>query len=195
MTSSVRMLALGGGMAALLSGCAGTVPEPGPARSPINRAPSATATPTAPPVCEQPGLGVRAGPVDAAMGLRAMTLELVNCTDQSYTAHGYPALRVLDTERTPIDITVLQGTSAISTIAGYDSAPQPVEVPPGGSAAAVVVWRNTVTDATVPATNGSYLEVTPASDQPPRVVEPAGRIDLGTTGKLAVSPWTQPPGR
>jgi hypothetical protein len=37
--------------------------------------------------------------VDAAMGLRALGILLINCGTRDYTAGGYPVVRVLDADR------------------------------------------------------------------------------------------------
>lgn len=127
------------------------------------------------------------------MGLRVMRVEMVNCGNGPYRVDGYPALRVLDGERKPMTIEVLDGFSAItSSITGFDGAPKPVELSPGQAAAAVVVWRNAVTEASTTSTNATYLEIAPADGQPPQVVAVDGGLDLGTTGRLGVSPWTPP---
>lgn len=126
------------------------------------------------------------------MGLRAMSVELANCGTGPYTASGYPAVRVLAGDRKPLDVKVANGSSSIARIDGFDGPPKPLTVPPGGTAVAVVVWRNTVTDATVAATNGTYLDVAPAAGGAWQTVTPDGGIDLGTTGRLGVSAWVRP---
>lgn len=178
-TPTARLVAVGATLA-LLAGCTDESPTP--------PAPTATAGPACPPS----GVKLTAGQVEAASGLRAMRVEMVNCGSQPHTANGYPTLRVLDADRKPLDITVLQGTAQISTITGFDGPPRPVTLAPGAGAAAVVVWRNTVTDANVPATTGTHLEVAPAAGQPGQVLSPEGGVDLGTTGKIATSPWVAP---
>jgi hypothetical protein len=163
---------------ALLAACTAEGPKPDP-------------TPPAP--CPPSGVTLRTGDVEAASGLRAMRVKLVNCGSQPYTANGYPTLTVLDADRKPLDIDVLQGTAQISTITGFDGPPQPVTLAPGTEASAVVVWRNTVTEATVPAATGTYLEMAPATGQPTQTLSPDGGVDLGTTGKIATSPWVATP--
>ncbi len=61
-------------------------------------------------------------------------------------------------------------------------------MPPGGTAKARVLWRNTVTDGDAVA--ATYLSVAPAPGAPEQLVTPDGGIDLGTTGRLAVNAWT-----
>lgn len=160
-------------------------------------APTPDPTPPAPtastgPACPPAGVSITAGQVEAASGLRALKVEMVNCGTGSYTANGYPALRVLDADRRPLGVTVAEGTAKISRITGFDGPPQPVTLAPGARAAAVLVWRNTVTDATVPATTGAHIEMAPAAGQPAQVLTPDGGVDLGTTGTIATSPWVAP---
>ncbi|GAA4737406.1 DUF4232 domain-containing protein [Phytohabitans rumicis] len=168
----------------LLAGCTDEGPKP----NPTPPGPTATAS----PACPSPGVTLTAGQVDVAMGLRAMRVEMVNCGSQPYTANGYPTLQVLDADRRHLDVAVVQGTARISRITGFDGPPQPVTLAPGARASAVVVWRNTVTDANVPATTGTHLAMAPAAGQPVQVLSPAGGVDLGTTGTIATSPWVPP---
>ncbi|PKT68320.1 hypothetical protein CW362_35760, partial [Streptomyces populi] len=53
--------------------------------------PSRTA-PTRPGPCPPSGLRLEAGPVDAAMGLRGMTLTLTDCGERPYEVNGRPAV-------------------------------------------------------------------------------------------------------
>ncbi|MEJ3747596.1 DUF4232 domain-containing protein [Actinomycetes bacterium KLBMP 9797] len=159
-----------------------------------DEAPPTPPTPTvsAGPACPSSGVTLTAGQVEAAMGLRALRVEMTNCGSQPYTANGYPTLRVLDADREPLDVTVAEGTALISSITGFDGPPRPVALAPGARAAAVVVWRNTVADATAPAITGAHLEMAPVAGQPAQVLSPDGGVDLGTTGTLATSPWVAP---
>jgi hypothetical protein len=167
-------------------GACTSAPNPGIALTP-------PVTATAVPGCPSAGVTLTAGPIDAAMGLRAMRVDLVNCGTEPYTVQGYPAVRVLDDQRRPLGVPVLEGTAAISRIERFEGRPQRVTAAPGGRLAAVVVWRNTVTDASVPAVTGRHLEVVPGGGQPAQTLTPEGGIDLGTTGRLAVSRWITPP--
>ncbi|GAA2076588.1 DUF4232 domain-containing protein [Actinomadura alba] len=153
------------------------------------RSPTTSSTPG----CPASGVAITPAPVDAAMGLRAMRIDLLNCGTAPYTLQGYPAVRVLDADRRPLDVTVLDGTAKISRIERFDGPPKRVTAAPGGHLAAVVVWRNSVTDVEVSAATGRYLEIAPADGRPAQTVTPEGGIDLGTTGRLAVSAWTTPP--
>jgi hypothetical protein len=139
--------------------------------------------------CPPSGVLVRTGEVDAAMGLRAMGIELVNCGSVPFTVNGYPGVRVLDDARAPLPVTVGQGSSGVAAIDGFDTPPAPVTAAPGERLVAGLVWRNRV-DMAVEPVNGTYLEIVPAPGQPPQTVRPEGRIDLGTTGRMGVTAWS-----
>ncbi|MEO3742702.1 DUF4232 domain-containing protein [Plantactinospora sp. B5E13] len=169
------------GATALLAGCGG------PSRPPVPE-PTVTVAPTPTASCAD-GFQISAGQVSAAMGLRALGIELRNCGTAPYRVQGFPVVRLLDDRRQPLDVTVGNGSSPVSAPDSYDGPPREVVLAPGEVARARVLWRNTVTEATTPATNGSFLEIAPAPGTPAQLVAPDGGIDLGTTGRLAVNAW------
>ncbi|MEV4809345.1 DUF4232 domain-containing protein [Micromonospora avicenniae] len=138
-------------------------------------------------VCPESGVRIRALGTDAAMGLRALGLELTNCGTADYPLHGYPSLRLLDGDGTPIPVQVIEGAKGITS--GFDDPPRPLTLHPGERAGAAVLWRNLVTDSTVVATSGEGLEVAPSAGPAPQAVELDGPIDLGNTGRIGVSAW------
>ncbi|MFG3705705.1 DUF4232 domain-containing protein [Micromonospora sp. NPDC047670] len=158
-----------------------TAPTPGPT------APTTPSRPEATTGCPEEGVRIRSLGTDAAMGLRALGLELVNCGTRPYPLHGYPALRLFDADGTPIPVQVVNGATGITS--GFDQPPRALTLRPGERARAAVLWRNLVTDATVTATHGERLEVAPAVGRPARVLDLDGPIDLGNTGRLGVSAW------
>ncbi|RLK14087.1 uncharacterized protein DUF4232 [Micromonospora sp. M71_S20] len=154
--------------------------------------PTASASATAfwaTPSTECPASGVRISSpgTSAAMGLRALGLELVNCGTKPYRLDGYPVLRLFDGDGDPIPVRVVDGAKEITS--GFDDPPRPLTLRPGERAGAAVLWRNLVTDSTVVATNGERLEVAPAVGVPAQVVGLDGPIDLGNTGRIGVSAW------
>ncbi|MDG4806508.1 DUF4232 domain-containing protein [Micromonospora sp. WMMD1120] len=149
--------------------------------------PSATTSVDPPAECPVTGVRVRSTGSDAAMGLRALGLELVNCGDRPYQLNGYPVPHVFDEQREPILLRVVNGAKEITS--GFDQPPRPVTLAPGERATAVVLWRNLVTDSTVVATTGEFLTVAPAAGRPADEVDPDGPIDLGNTGRIGVSAW------
>ncbi|MBP2327490.1 hypothetical protein JOF56_007875 [Kibdelosporangium banguiense] len=165
----------------LLTAC---TPAPAPAPDPI-RPPTPTTTPQ-----QQSGLMITAGEVEAASGLRAMTVTMTNKDTRPHPLNGYPALQVLDSDRGLLQIEIVPGAAGITS--GFDTPPRPVTLEPGQKATASLLWRNTVTDSTVNATKGTYLNIAPADGQPWQTLQPDGGLDLGNTGKLGVSAWITP---
>lgn len=145
-------------------------------------------TPT-PAGCPDSGLSVRLGGQEAAMGLRVLQIVAVNCGTAPRTVRGHPAVRLLDGDRRPLDVLVGNGSSGIATVPSFDAAPATVTLQPGERATTAILWRNLVTDASVRATLGEYLEVAVAAGEPPQVIEAEGGVDLGNTGKVGVAPW------
>ncbi|MFC1400806.1 MULTISPECIES: DUF4232 domain-containing protein [Streptacidiphilus] len=191
-------------MTALLSACAGAAGTPGsadaaggfsaPDTSPlptsgqygvVSASPSVTAT----PVCPASGIRFETGEPDAAMGLRAVTIRLVDCGTRPYKLDGYPGIRVLDQDGSPLTVAVSHGSEAISRVDSFDRPAEPLTLQPGERAEFGLIWRNTVTDATVVAADGASVEITPAPGRPAQTFTPGYTIDLGNTGKIGVSAW------
>ena len=146
-----------------------------------------TAEPTPAATCSPEGIAITERGVSAAMGLRAMGLELVNCGDRPYELRGYPAVALRDADGDPVTVRILPGAKPITS--GFDAPPTRIVLAPGERAGAALIWRNLVTDATVPATNGTELDVAPIARRPAYPVALSGPIDLGNTGRLGVSAW------
>ncbi|MEV5655164.1 DUF4232 domain-containing protein [Streptomyces sp. NPDC052291] len=140
--------------------------------------------------CPSSGVRVTNDRGDAAMGLRVVGILLENCGAADYHLDGYPALRLLDEDREPVSgVDLLHGTDKISTGIGGSAAPRPVTLRPGESARATLAWRNTTTEGDP--VNAPYVEVTAKPGTKPVTVTP--ELDLGTTGRLGVGPWTKAP--
>ncbi|MFF3671349.1 DUF4232 domain-containing protein [Microtetraspora malaysiensis] len=141
--------------------------------------------------CPPSGIRVTSDNGDAAMGLRVVGLHLENCSTRAYHINGYPQLQLLDEDRKPVtSVEVLHGGGGISIVTGFDDPPQPVTLKPGQSASAGLMWRNTVTVGTP--VNLPYVKVNAKAGARPVMVTP--ELDLGTTGKLGVSPWKKDEG-
>ncbi|MEU4336805.1 DUF4232 domain-containing protein [Micromonospora lupini] len=158
---------------------------PPPPRVTATATPSASVDPLA--NCPASGVRIRSTGGDAAMGLRALGVELINCGQRPYQLNGYPVLWVLNEQRKPIILRVVNGAEEITS--GFDQPPKPVTLQRGERAVATVLWRNLVTDSEVVATAGAYLTVAPAAGQPAQEVDPDGPIDVGNTGQIGVSAW------
>ncbi|MEV3920885.1 DUF4232 domain-containing protein [Actinomadura coerulea] len=163
----------------------------GPAARPAPTPPTAPVLPLRssppPPPCTPEGIAVSMNEPDAAMGVRAARIELLNCGHRPYRLDGYPALRVLDDRRQPFNVTTVRGTRQVE-----DAGPKPLTIRPGRRAEFVIFWRNTVTEADTVAVAGKYLEVRPAPGRPVVIVPANGPIDLGNTGRLEETAWRLP---
>ncbi|MFD9563035.1 DUF4232 domain-containing protein [Streptomyces sp. NPDC059994] len=138
--------------------------------------------------CPPSGMRITTDEGDAAMGLRAVGLHLANCGTGVVKINGYPRLQLLDERRRPLTgVRILDGTGAISTAGGPDAPPRPVTLRPGEAAYASLMWRNTTESGTP--VNVPYVRVTPKPGSPTAIVTP--ELDLGTTGRLGVGPWTK----
>lgn len=149
-------------------------------RVPADEAPSATGP------CPPSGVRITADDGDAAMGLRVVGLHLTNCGTGTYHLDGPPPIELLDEKRKPVPgIGILHDAEDIASGTGFDDPPGPVDLAPGESASAGLVWRNTTGAGT--AVNVPYVRIKAGPGARPVTVTP--ELDLGTTGKLAVSPW------
>ncbi|MFE0676662.1 DUF4232 domain-containing protein [Streptomyces sp. NPDC058867] len=143
--------------------------------------------PTASGTCPKSGVHVYADEGDAAMGLRVVGLHLVNCGTGTYELNGFPEVEPLDEDHEAVEeVKVLQGASTISTGLGDDTA-RPLTLAPGEAALARLAWRNT-TEFGDPV-NAPYARIVAKPGADPVTVIP--ELDLGTTGKLGVGPWTK----
>ncbi|MEU0083729.1 DUF4232 domain-containing protein [Streptomyces sp. NPDC006274] len=148
-------------------------PAPGPT----------AATPT---TCPDSGAAVTTGVVDAAMGRRAVVVELVNCGTEPYRVDGYPGIAALDQDRDPLRLTITHDHPY--TDAGRDQGPKPLTLAPGERAKSVLNWNNRVTSFEA-VTEGAYLVVTPKEGEPPQTLP--FRLDIGTQGELDVTAWAR----
>ncbi len=197
-TKAPALLAMSMAGALLTGACAPSDGPPAPRAAPPDQptgVPRPGSTPSAVGVpetaCPESGVRITSLGVSAAMGLRALGLELVNCGTRPYRLHGYPALRLRDGDGEPIPVRVVPGAKEITS--GFDDPPRPLVLAPGEAAGAAVLWRNLVTDPTVVATNARHLAVAPAPGQHLQEVDPHGGIDLGNTGRIGVSAWKKRP--
>ncbi|MBH1937599.1 DUF4232 domain-containing protein [Streptomyces sp. AV19] len=138
--------------------------------------------------CPPSGFRLTADDGDAAMGLRVVGLHLENCGTRPRRLDGHPLLELLDEDRKPVPgVDVLRGGGDIALVTGFDDPPRPVDLKPGETGFARLMWRNT-TGAGDPV-NVPYVRVRAEPGSRPLTVIP--ELDLGTTGKLGVSAWTK----
>ncbi|MEH0550441.1 DUF4232 domain-containing protein [Streptomyces sp. B21-101] len=151
----------------------------------VTRVPAEEA-PSEPGVCPPSGVRVTADDGDSAMGLRVVGLLLENCGTKDRTLDGYPRLSLLDDDLQPVrGVEVMKGGGGIATVAGFDDPPRAVTLKPGERASAGLMWRNTTGFGD--AVDVPYVRVRAMAETAPVTITP--HLDLGTTGKLGVSPW------
>ncbi len=177
----------------MLTGCGSDVaasgttdrsPAPGDlAASPATPTPPRKPTPTPPPpTCPSSGASITVGPVEAALGHRAVVIKLTNCRSRILTLNGYPDVAVLDGRRHPIKVNVTHGLSYMA----IDPGPTKIHLRKGESALAAVSWSNTV-EAGEDKSAGTYLSITSHTNDRP-TIWPVD-TDLGTTAHLTLTAW------
>ncbi|MER7245149.1 DUF4232 domain-containing protein [Kribbella sp. NPDC000426] len=140
-------------------------------------------TPAPPrPTCPASGASITVGPVDAALGHRAVVVKLTNCRSTPITVDGYPDIAVLDADRRAMNLTITRGTSYMA----IDPGPKKLLLHKGETALAAVSWSNTV-EAGDDKASGTYLAVARGKGEHP-VVWPVD-TDLGTTAKVTLTAW------
>jgi hypothetical protein len=188
----VRRLVVALSVATLLAGCARPVSgHESPASGPSDPAATPPATPSATTAtCSPEGVRFEVGEGEAAMGLRVLSITLVNCGTRTYRLNGYPAVRPLDDERTVLEVQVLRGVKEILGSMPWDGPPKPVTLQPGQRAGTAVAWRNTYDDIRQPPVTVKFLDIAPLKGRPSQIVAPRGGLDLGSTGRFGVSAWS-----
>jgi hypothetical protein len=184
------------GLVLLLTAVAGCGGDPAPGAGPGEPAPAEYGADPAerpslgPEPCFAPGLRVEPRVTEAAMGLRAFTVALVNCGTEPVRLEGYPAAAILDDAGAPLAVEFNEGL----TVTHLDSEPAvaPVTIEPGEEASTALFWRNLQTSYEAPL-NGSSLTITPGPGHRPQTVPV--HIDLGDTGVVDLYPWhlSEPP--
>lgn len=149
-------------------------------------------TVSAEPLCDN---GVRFTEVggDSAMGLRIRQVEVLNCGTEALQLNGYPQMQLLDEDRQPLTVDILEGSGGISSVPGFDAPPQPITVPPGETAKTAFMWKNTNTGE-VPPQLARYADMAVAQGSTWQELAPwqgstTLHIDLGTTGRMGVMAW------
>ncbi|MFJ5228928.1 DUF4232 domain-containing protein [Kitasatospora sp. NPDC088391] len=141
--------------------------------------------------CPASGMRVFTDRPDAAMGLRAVGLHLVNCGTAAVELNGRPEVEVLDGAHRRVDsVRVLAGGAEIATGTGADVPQRRFTLRSGQGAVAVLVWRNTTGLESEPV-NAPYARVRAVPGAAPVMVTP--ELDLGTTGRLGVGAWAPEP--
>ncbi|MGW6014107.1 DUF4232 domain-containing protein [Streptomyces sp. NPDC055210] len=162
------------------------VVPPSPTPGPVTSEPSPTPSPSVPGQqtegCPKSGLRFAADQGDAAMGLRAMGLDVTNCADEPRKLNGYPAITVLDASGDPFPgVRTVEGTDQVS-MAPEDPGPRPLTLAPGESAHAALYWR-------MNNSSGVYLRVAPKQGDDTVTVRPPYPLDIGPENVLGTTAW------
>ncbi|GGZ69747.1 DUF4232 domain-containing protein [Streptomyces bluensis] len=163
-------------------------PAPPPAPPPASVTPDASPSVPVQPRQGCPPSGVRfgTGPVSAAMGLRAMTLTVTNCSAEPYELNGYPAVSVLDEAGAPLEgVRTAEGTDEVS-MAPEDPGPEPLTLAPGETAGAGLYWR-------MAAGKGIYLRVAARKGDGATTVRAEDYLDIGPENVLGTTAWKRTP--
>ena len=178
---TTRVASLAAGLL-LLAACDATAPPP-PVLPPSS-APSLTAAGLARTASRSAGTRSTPHPVCVPSASRCATV-----ASRPYRVDGFPVIAMLDTYGRPMEITVGTGSEPVSSPDVWDRPHRPIDVAPGETVRARVLWRNTVTDGE--SVTGAHLSVAPAKGAEAQLVTPNGGIDVGTTNRLAVNAWTR----
>ncbi|TXS47130.1 DUF4232 domain-containing protein [Streptomyces sp. OR43] len=187
-----------------LSGCSGfLVPagegEPGPSPSRTAAGGARATTPSAPALASAPvtrqapaptatggcpasGLVVDMGPVEAALGHRAVGLTLTNCGAGPHRVNGYPSVRALDENGDALPVEVNPGSSYF----GNDKGPEEVMLAPGKTMRSLLVWVSTPTGGDL--IEGDALEIAPAPGLEPRTF-PLEGSDVRLLDEFTMTGW------
>ena len=142
--------------------------------------PTTTPSPTyAPP--PSTGLSLSVGQVEAGLGHRASVLTLTNLDSVPRKVTGYPDLKILAGDGSPLEVKVLHETSYFAP----DPGPQDLTLQPGEKALSVLAWSATVTSGDKH--TGAAIAVIPIPGEPAQK-QPL-ETDLGTTDTVELSAW------
>jgi Domain of unknown function (DUF4232) len=112
-------------------------------------------------------------------------IQVRNCGRRSLVIDGYPVVKLLDTHRRQLAVTVKRDSSYMA----IDTGPERYRLKPGRHLVSVIAWSATVTDPD-PATEvrGAYLVIASGNGQPFKTFKVDA--DLGTTTELDVVAWS-----
>ncbi|GAA0942109.1 DUF4232 domain-containing protein [Actinocorallia libanotica] len=139
-------------------------------------------------VCPESGVLVRELDTNAAMGLRAMSISLVNCGDVPQKFNGYPEIELYDAEGDPITADFRHGSGGVAQVESFEAPAAPFTLKPGELATAGILWRNLVENVTRPPVTADSMAVVPRPGMDAQRLTDLN-IDLGTTVKVGLSPW------
>ncbi|MGY1813735.1 DUF4232 domain-containing protein [Blastococcus sp. SYSU D00820] len=131
--------------------------------------------------CSPAGLQITSGPVDAALGHRAVVVTVTNCGTGPREVTGYAGVEVLDAAGAPMPVSVVHE----STYMVIDPGPAPLVLQPGQTAVTGLSWSATVTDGEIG--EGQAVRIRAVAGDTAQVLPMW--VDMGTTGEIAVAAW------
>lgn len=150
--------------------------------APVRPAPAPSAT-----GCPDSGLVVAMGPVEAALGHRAVGLTLTNCGSKPTRVDGYPSVQAIDENGDALPVKVNPGSSYF----GNDKGPEEVMLAPGKTMRSLLVWVSTPTGGDL--IEGDALEIAPAPGLEARTF-PLEGSDVRLLDEFNMTGWrTSPP--
>lgn len=139
-------------------------------------------TPAATGGCPASGLVVDMGPVEAALGHRAVGLTLTNCGSGPHRVDGYPSVQAVDENGDALPVKVNPGSSYF----GNDKGPEEVMLAPGKTMRSLLVWVSTPTGGDL--IEGDALEIAPAPGLEPRTF-PLEGSDVRLLDEFTMTGW------
>ena len=132
--------------------------------------------------CTRTGTSIAFGAVDAALGHRAIGIQLRNCSRKPVVVSGYPTVRVLDAQRRALPVRIEHGSSYM----GRDPGPKRITLAPGKRLVSLISWSATVTQGKK--ADGEFVMIGPRPGDPPTTF--GVWLDLGTTAEVSVIAWS-----
>ncbi|WP_408991841.1 DUF4232 domain-containing protein [Streptomyces sp. 1268] len=164
---------------------AGTLPPaptPG-ADAPSRGAPAQTGPASAPPgKCPSSGVVVDMGPVETGMMHRAVVLTLTNCGRKPYAVDGYPWVRALGEDGSPLPVKVNEDGSYF----GSDPGPKKLLLDPGLTVKSILAWVSTPEGGDL--VEGDALAISAAPGLPVRIFPLEGH-DIRLMDELNTTAW------
>ncbi|MGN5635019.1 DUF4232 domain-containing protein [Streptomyces sp. AC154] len=142
-------------------------------------------TPSAAGGCPDSGLVVDMGPVEAALGHRAVGLTLTNCGGKPVRVDGYPSVQALDENGDALPVKVNPGSSYM----GQDKGPEEVMLAPGKTMRSLLAWVSTPTGGDL--IEGDALEIAPAPGLEARTF-PLEGSDVRMLDEFSMTGWRTP---
>ncbi|MCM2414830.1 DUF4232 domain-containing protein [Streptomyces sp. RKAG290] len=151
--------------------------------APVRPTPALSAT-----GCPASGLVVDMGPVEAALGHRAVGLTLTNCGSKPTRVDGYPSVQAVDENGDALPVKVNPGSSYFGT----DRGPEEVMLAPGKTMTSLLVWVSTPTGGDL--IEGDALEIAPAPGLEARSF-PLEGSDVRLLDEFNMTGWRTAPSR